>query len=152
MSKTNVIDYDRLKARMDAERARRKASAAKLRRCVCDVLKASGVSRVDASYDGSGDSGGISDILVMPATAMDIQAIKLAIEIEDVDRPGAHPRERTMAELLEWLFMDLVCLDFAGWENNDGGRGDISWDIAEDRIEIEHTTYFTESSTELREY
>lgn len=58
----------------------------------------------------------------------------------------------SLLELLEWLLMDYVCLDFGGWENNEGGRGDITWELAADRIGIEHTSYYTESQHDSREY
>ena len=68
-------------------------------------------------YEGYGDSGGIES------------------------KPDNLPDE---AEDLLW---DLLMSNESGFENNDGGRGEISWDLVEDTIVINHTNFYTESNS-----
>ncbi len=67
------------------------------------------------TYSGYGDSGDIEE------------------------KPDNLPEE---AEDFIW---DILTVHEGGFENNDGGRGEIHWDLIEDKITIDHTEYFTES-------
>ena len=71
-------------------------------------------------YEGYGDSGGFEDV---PDNLPD--------EIED-------------------FLWDLLVQNEGGWENNDGGRGEIKWDVNTDEITIDHTQHVT--SSEFRQY
>ena len=68
-------------------------------------------------YEGYGDSGGFENV-----------PDKLPEEVED-------------------FLWDLLSQNEGGWENNDGGRGDIIWDVNTDEISIDHTQYYTESQS-----
>lgn len=73
-------------------------------------------------YEGCGDSGGFEDV-----------PNKLPEEVED-------------------FLWDLLTQNESGWEDNDGGRGDIKWDINDDKITINHTEYYTESKNRQYKY
>ena len=68
-------------------------------------------------YEGYGDSGGFENV-----------PDKLPEEVED-------------------FLWDLLTQNEGGWENNDGGRGDIKWDVNTDEITIDHVQYYTESQS-----
>ena len=46
------------------------------------------------------------------------------------------------ARLASYL-MCFVDTTFAGWEINDGGRGEVTLDVPEGKIQINHTRYYT---------
>jgi hypothetical protein len=83
------------------------------------------------SYDGEGDSGGVERISVERADRT----------VEDV------PRAREDAELLEDLCLSVVCERFYGFENNDGGYGEVLFDLAGASIALRHVYRDTESET-----
>lgn len=47
-------------------------------------------------------------------------------------------------EVADFL-MHFVNNTHSGWENNDGGSGEIFWDLRSDTIKLEHSEYFTDS-------
>ena len=73
-------------------------------------------------YEGYGDSGGIEE------------------------KPDKLPEE---AEDFLW---DLLVSHEGGFENNEGGRGEIHWDLVEDKITIDHVEFFTESNERSHEF
>lgn len=73
-------------------------------------------------YEGYGDSGGIEE------------------------KPDKLPEE---AEDFLW---DLLVSYEGGFENNEGGCGEIRWDLVEDKITIDHTEFFTESNERSHEF
>lgn len=73
-------------------------------------------------YEGYGDSGGFEDV-----------ASNVPDEVED-------------------FLWDLLSQNEGGWENNDGGRGDITWDVNADKITIDHVQYYTESQSRQYKY
>lgn len=77
---------------------------------------------VIVQYEGYGDNGGFEDV---PDNIPD--------EVED-------------------FLWDLLNSQEGGWENNDGGRGDIKWDVNTDEISIDHTQYYTESQSRQYKY
>lgn len=68
-------------------------------------------------YEGYGDSGGLEDI------------------------PDNIPNE------VQDFLWELLTTKEGGWENNDGGRGDIKWDVNTDDISIDHVQYYTDSQS-----
>jgi hypothetical protein len=46
--------------------------------------------------------------------------------------------------ILRWTWVDA---HHSGWENNDGGSGTVTIHVAENNFQLEHTEYYTESSS-----
>ncbi len=98
-------------------------------------LRQLGVARVQAEYDGVGDSGQIEQVSYLdhsdPAQAV------------TVDEP--------VSERVEALLYALLNLRHGGWENNDGACGSFSWNLVDGTIEHEHHQRYTETNTSTHE-
>lgn len=109
-----------------------------------DALASSGVTHVVVTFDGYGDAGQIENIEVkagdetvpMPETQVElIRALWGEAEIR---------RSRlSVAEAIETLAYDLLNQAHPGWENNDGAYGDISFDVAQRSITLDHNERYT---------
>jgi hypothetical protein len=116
------IDYAAMAAQWRAERETTlKASRAEL----LAQLRALGISEVTAEYEGYGDSGNVEDVTVQPAEVRLPEA--LATEIGD----------------FAW---SLAYHHHPGFENNEGGYGTLTWDIAADSITLDHADRYVECS------
>ena len=88
-------------------------------------LRELGVAQVEVQYDGYGDSGNVHDITLTGATeSLDDD---LNRKIEDFGWMMAHHQH-------------------PGFENNDGGYGTLTWDIAEDKISLDHADRYVETN------
>ena len=116
------IDYAAMTAQWRAERETTlKASRAEL----LAQLRALGISEVTAEYEGYGDSGNVEEVVVTPDT------ITLTEEL------------RRRVEDFGWDFAYALS---PGFENNEGGYGTLTWDIAADSITLDHADRYVECS------
>lgn len=88
-------------------------------------LRALGINEVTAEYEGYGDSGNVEDVTVQPAEVKLSEA--LATEVGD----------------FAW---SLAYHHHPGFENNEGGYGTLTWDIAADSITLDHADRYVECS------
>lgn len=129
----------------------------------CKLLSAYNVIRVEATYDGSGDSGDLDVINVVthPTPAQidnSLQMTSNAAAIttaekrigwrvwmsDTVNKPDALITKNMCDEFLDELF-DLLP---GGWEINDGSYGEIIVDVAEETVSVEHNERYTEVRSE----
>ena len=116
------IDYAALAAQWRAERETTlKASRAEL----LAQLRALGISEVTAEYEGYGDSGNIEDVTVQP--------IGIALPDDFSTKLGD----------FAW---SVAYHQHPGFENNEGGYGTLTWDIALDSITLDHADRYVECS------
>jgi len=102
------------------QREREEAAIAK-RAALLAELRALGVTRIDARYNGYGDSGDVEDITETPKSSLG----------------GLHGRVSDFV----WQFSyDL----HPGFEINEGGQGEFTWHIDTDRIDVRHEAKVTE--------
>ena len=47
---------------------------------------------------------------------------------------------------------DILTSSEGGWENNEGGRGNVTWDVNEDKISVNHVQYHTEETSRTHEF
>lgn len=116
-----------LMAKMAAER---KLSLQGARAEQLKTLTALNISQVDAKYDAYGDSGNIEDITVTPK----------GVELDDA-------QETTLSDFLWSVAYQL----HPGFENNDGGYGELRWDITRDVIDVDHNERFTDCTSYIHE-
>lgn len=102
------------------------------------------IEKVDCSYYGYGDSGNVDTVTTTPA-----------INLESVQMPPMpHPwradqmMERTLGAALNDFFWTLAYNAYPGFENNDGGQGEVVWDITTDKIMLDHSYNYTETISE----
>lgn len=97
----------------------------------CDELAALQITRIVFSYEGSGDEGEDS--------------CAEAFDAENKLVPMPPDMEEQLCELAD----DLIP---AGYENNDGGRGEITLDVTLRQVRHEHQDFYTEVETTERTY
>ena len=89
-------------------------------------LRALGVTSIEVQYEGYGDSGNVEDVVVTPDT------ITLAEEL------------RRRVEDFGWDFAYALS---PGFENNEGGYGELTWAIEADQIDVSHSNRYIETET-----
>ena len=120
---TPAIDMNELMAFMAQRQAERAAQNAKTREGLVALLTAQGVTQIEATYDAYGDSGNVEDISITP------DSVTL---------------DNTTDSNLRDLLWSMAYALHPGFENNDGGDGEISWDLTSDKMSIDHRERFTD--------
>jgi hypothetical protein len=128
----------------------------------CKLFSAYNVKEIHADYDGSGDSGDINLRVVLHTTPAKIDA-----EIKNTSQPSTIKSNDRHCYFDEWVKNvtikpnSMVTRELAaefeeavfdllpgGWEINDGSYGEITIDIASERITLEHNERYTEVRSE----
>lgn len=91
-------------------------------------LRKADIEQIEATYDGYGDSGNIEDVILLP---------------EGV-RGSAGLRSTQLEELQDFLW-DVAYGLHPGFEINEGGFGEISWDLRTDKISVSHSERFIDT-------
>lgn len=113
-----------------AERERKAEEARQMERIeLRDLLRTKGVERVEAGYDGYGDSGNVNHVAVSPT---DVEVKELATRLAD------------------FIWATAYSLN-PGFEINDGGEGTLTWDIGKDRIDVNHVAFIYDSFESVHE-
>ncbi len=107
-------------------------------------LAAHGVTQLDVTYDGEGDSGQIQEVNAYAAPRDDPDRALLTVPLERtpplsyVDEDGhihTHPHLHDFVESLAWQVIEHF---HAGFENNSGGYGVISLDVRDGVLRLTH--------------
>lgn len=113
-----------------------------------------GVTTFVVEYSGGGDSGDVTDTSAMPEDAMkQVVSTKICeryVSGEYVDGKWNYAfREKDISldEALRNFAMQWVDLNHGGWENNDGGAGTFTVDVAIGEFTLDHREYYTESTS-----
>lgn len=95
-------------------------------------LRELGVTQVDIEYSGYGDSGQVEDVVTTPA-------VDLVQNFDEHPHPwNGQVMTRSLKQALEDWAWELAYSNFPGFENNEGGQGTINWDIAADKVTLDH--------------
>lgn len=105
----------------------------KIRAALREEISALGVKTVGLSYDGGGDEGNAHD----PQFATS--------ETSKLNVPGDLETRFT-----EWAW-EFICGYHGGFENNEGGFGYLTWDMASGAINLDHNDYIQTSEQTLHE-
>lgn len=89
-------------------------------------LRALGVTSIEMQYEGYGDSGNVEEVLVSPDTITLTEEMRLRVED------------------FGW---DLAYALSPGFENNEGGYGELTWALATDKIDVSHSNRYIETNT-----
>jgi hypothetical protein len=89
-------------------------------------LRALGVTNIEVQYEGYGDSGNVEDVVVTPGT------ITLTEEL------------RRRVEDFGWDFAYALS---PGFENNEGGYGELTWALVTDKIDVSHSNRYIATNT-----
>lgn len=117
---------------------------------VFDTLAAAGISSVNVTFDGEGDSGQIESIDAykeesgdphpLPETAVEIQ--QASWNAEKLDASTCPLREA-----IERLCYDYLEISHGGWENNDGACGEFQFNVRARTIDLEFNARFSDFTT-----
>ena len=89
-------------------------------------LRALGVRSIEVQYEGYGDSGNVEDVVVSPDTITLPEALRRRVED------------------FGWDFAYALS---PGFENNEGGYGELTWALEADKIDVSHSNRFIETNT-----
>ena len=111
------------------------------------ALTAASVTLVTVTLDGGGDSGQIQEVLAqagdaiaqIPDTQIEMHRASWNIGKLDVSKTS-------LRDAIEEICFDYLSQQHGGWENNDGGKGDFTFHVEDERIELDFNQFFTDST------
>jgi hypothetical protein len=111
---------------------------------VFDALEAAGITTVNVTFDGEGDSGQIDNIMAddsaeLPHIPIELQ--KVAWSAGKLDSI-----QTTLRDAIETLCYDFLSQEQGGWENNDGAYGEFTFDVVKRTVELDFNARFTDSA------
>ena len=115
------FDWAAINARMEEQRAEAREKLKAERSDLLKALREKGVEEIEACYDGYADSGNVQGVTVTPGS----------VDLGDL--------ESRLADFVWGIAYNL----HPGFEVNDGGEGTLTWDVAEDRIDVDHADFYT---------
>ncbi len=134
----------------EREQERRKARLPVLQTTLAKLLRRAGAVEAQISYDGEGDSGQIDDVsaydkarALVPDKPLSPRA-KRAFD-------GLILFKDTLYGALEAFAWELLAEHHAGFENNDGAFGTITFDVTACRVTIEHSERISDVVTSQTE-
>jgi hypothetical protein len=116
---------------------------------ILDLCRRSGVTRITAEYAGYSDSGSIDEPEFEPSGALNPNAY-----IDSVPSPWQAGKmiERKVVNIIADIFYQLLEQAHPGWEINDGSQGMFTWDIATNKIALEHGENYTSTENYSHEF
>jgi hypothetical protein len=103
-----------------------------------DALAAGGVTLVEVTFDGCGDSGQIESIHVMKdRTEIDLPAGQIEIARALWGQAEPERSRLSLRDAIEQLAYDLLEQTCGGWEINEGSFGEFKFDVAARTITLD---------------
>ncbi len=116
------------------------------------ALKATGAVQATVSYSGSGDEGGAENVEARGADGAPLdlggsvsQFVEHSHYADGRWQSAVADEERPLDDALLDFAMEAVNAHHGGWENNDGGAGEVIFDCTSDSVRLEHKDYYIES-------
>jgi len=120
---------------------------------VLDALAAAGITSVCADFDGEGDSGGITNVSAYQGnTGIALPGGKIAVHHAAFGSDQPVVKQETLREAIESLCYDYLTAEHGGWENNDGGFGAFTFNVAARTVELEFNDRYVEFQTTTHEF
>ena len=146
-----------------------------LKDSILNYLRSKEVTFAEVDYSGEGDSGSLDDIALYRAELPDAESAKNEVAYSeytswddfpvndnlvtkhwdsDSDNYGWVSTKVTEETIKFSRVLDTYCYSLlpGGWEINDGSRGTIRFHVVENKIELEHNSYFTDVNTTTQEW
>lgn len=107
------------------------------------ALSATGITCVDASFDGYGDSGQIESIDAK-ADGANTPLPEATVTLNIIGWRDTDSTERTLSvrEAIEHFVYDCLAQTHGGWENNEGAFGTFVFDVADQSIILDYNQRF----------
>ena len=111
------------------------------------ALTAASITQITVTFDGGGDSGQIQDVIAQ-AGELTVQLPDTQVEMQRASwSTGKLDSARiALRDAIEELCFDFLSQEHGGWENNDGGQGDFTFYVEDQRIELDFNQFFTDST------
>jgi len=135
---TQIPDAADWLAQYDARTAAEAALRATNKDIVFDALAAAGIATIVITFDGYGDSGQIEDIEVREPDGIDLNRIRIRLTVLDWRTEAPEEREVSLHESVEDLAYGYLKQTHDGWENNEGGYGEFTFDVASRTISLDY--------------
>jgi hypothetical protein len=128
------------------------------RAALLPILAQAGIATVTLRYDGEGDSGGIEEIYAqglqdgtqyqqtLPLPSVDVTFVTLTYDGD------IWTETRSLIDALEAWGMDLIDIEYSGWENNDGGYGEVSINVDTGSIMVSHNQRYMDVTSSQTHY
>jgi hypothetical protein len=114
---------------------------------VFDLLAQAEIASVTAEFDGEGDSGQINDIIAYKdREAVPLPDSSVTLLRASWDTGKQEPQQATLYDAIETLCYDYLSQQHGGWEDNDGGFGEFTFEVAERKVELEFNARFSDST------
>jgi len=107
------------------------------------ALSAVGITNVDVTFDGYGDSGQIESIDAK-ADGADTSLPDTTVTFTVIGWRDTDPTERTFSvrDAIEHFAYDCLTQTHGGWENNEGAFGTFLFDVADQSITLDYNQRF----------
>lgn len=110
-----------------------------------------GVARVTITYSGSGDSGDVCQVEATPPEPRrqfpetSIPFVYVCPEYQDSNVTYVMQfQHQSLEESLRDFALNWVELHHGGWENNEGGEGEVTIDVPGNAFTLDHHAFYTE--------
>lgn len=110
------------------------------------ILKSLNIATVTIDYDGEGDSGQIENIACYDAATNDV-----ASKLNETVTSAGEDKSQSLESAIEYFAWDFLSFYHAGFEDNDGGFGTITIDVAKGTARMEHNDRFVDFTTSKQE-
>lgn len=119
------------------------------KKVVFDALRAAGISGAWISYSGGGDCGQVDSVEFEPASARKENKTTSAtvtlrettsrfVSNEEGWQETDREAEQTLQQAVVQLAYDMLDAHVGGWENNEGGQGEVKLLVENDKIVLHH--------------
>jgi hypothetical protein len=122
-----------------------KIAAIRNKQVIFDALEAAGITTVAVTFDGEGDSGQIQDVSAkngddgVSLPAVNIQFLQVPWSTEE-----PQSEELSLRKAVKDLCWDYLSDEHGGWENNDGGFGEFTLDVAKREVQLDLNARFSD--------
>lgn len=113
------------------------------------ALKTIGASFAEVEYDGEGDSGQIEGIHAYNKDGQTISLKSQPITIGEGDTAESYESLEDCIETFAW---DVIGLHHDGFENNEGGYGTLTINVADGTITLSHSDRFVDVTVTETEF
>ncbi len=148
---TIPVNWDEFVARSAEQRKNKIEAIAESKAAIFAALEQAGIAEVLVEFDGYGDSGQIEAIIFRNAAQEELPCPEVTLAFPAA---GGEPSEENipLATATENLVYDLLEIEVAGWENNEGAFGDFLFNVAGRTIDHTHNERITDTDTTTYSY
>jgi hypothetical protein len=119
------------------------------KRALLEALAAQRIATVGITYDGESDSGQIEDIVALDAGNVPVPLdLPVNISLPESAEPTRH---QSLSEAIEHFAWRVLQEYHGGFENDDGGFGQIVIDVAEGTVTLDHNDRYTDFISTMTE-